>query len=76
MKTFCCFLGVPLVLPTIYYMTRTIFEVDKNCFALVIEKTKEGRKTEIYGPGYHVLGFYCDLDGIYSFKDQNQNNII
>jgi hypothetical protein len=34
------------------------------------------RKTEIYGPGYHFLGYYKKLIGIYSFHDRWPNNLI
>lgn len=53
---FACFLC-----PIIWWKTRTVFNVPNNSFAYVIEEADEGRKTQIYGPGYHILGYYNKL---------------
>jgi hypothetical protein len=66
----CCLahLGIVcLCIPYIYYITRTKFEVKANHFGLVSSDSGEAPKTEIYGPGYHLLGRYKRLLGIYSF---------
>jgi len=69
----CC----PLILPFIYWKTRTVFHVEANNFAMVItEDKKNGRQTELYGHGYHVLGYFNRLQGIYSLDRTNSRNLI
>lgn len=50
--------------------------MENNHFALVIHKTSEGTRTEIYGPGYHLLSFFHRLQGVYSFHDNYPDNMI
>ena len=71
-----CILGAPLVIPTIHYMVRCKFTVEANHFALVEDNTGDVKKTVIYGPGYHFLGPYHSLLGIYSFSKKYTNNVI
>jgi hypothetical protein len=54
-------LCLPLICPLVYWETRTIFEVDKNHFALVVERSEGGARTNIYGPGFHKIGFFNKL---------------
>ena len=76
-KTASAYLGaILLCIPTIYYYTRIKFEVKANHFALVESTNEEAPKTKIYGPGFHFLGRYNSLLGIYSFTQEYPNNII
>jgi hypothetical protein len=50
--------------------------VEQNHFALVINQSESGKKTLIYGPGYHILGYFNRLQGVYSFHQNYPNNII
>ena len=68
--------AIACCIPLIYYNTRTKFEVQANSFALVESTSEEAPKTKIYGPGFHFLGRYYNLLGIYSFTQQYDNNII
>ena len=44
-----------------------VFNVETNRFALVIAMESSGTKTYIYGPGYHMLGYFSRLQGVYGF---------
>lgn len=68
--------SVLLCLPLCYYNTRCKFQVEANHFALVASDAGEKRVTEIYGPGFHILGRYFELLGIFSFANQQTNNLI
>jgi len=35
-----------------------MFEVEQNHFAIVINDSDEGKKSLLYGPGYHVLSYF------------------
>lgn len=56
-----------LCIPTWYYVTRCKFEVKKNHFAMVANYSTGKKKTVLYGTGFHILGRYNKLLGIYSF---------
>lgn len=49
---------------------KEVFTVKANHFAMVIEYHKSGKRTRLYGPGYHILGYYNKLLGIYTFGEQ------
>ena len=53
-----------------------VFNVETNRFALVTVKENSGTKTQIYGPGYHMLGYFSKLEGIYGLDQKYENNII
>ena len=53
-----------------------VFNVEKNKFAFVKVYESSGTKTYIYGPGYHMLGYFSKFEGIYSFDQKYPNNII
>jgi hypothetical protein len=65
-----------LIAPYVYYKTRNFFEVEKNHFALVITGEGPVKRTVIYGPGFHRIGFFNKLEGIYSFDNEYPNNLI
>ena len=48
---------------------KEVFTVKANHFAMVIEYHKSGKRTRLYGPGYHILGYYNKLVGIYTFGE-------
>jgi hypothetical protein len=54
-------LCLPCIFPAIYFCTRRVFEVEANHFALVINESVLGKRTLIYGPGYHKIGYYNKL---------------
>lgn len=58
-----------LIIPIVYWCTRIIFEVSANHFALVENQSDEGKMTVIYGPGYHIIGYFNRVIGIYSFDN-------
>ena len=62
--------AILLCVPLCYYQTRCRFQVEANHFALVSSDAGSKRITEIYGPGFHILGRYYELLGIYSFATQ------
>lgn len=70
--------------PTSNYLTcmmpccwlNLIFEVPQNHFALVINEFDGGKRTVIYGPGYHIINYFNSLQGIYSFHTNYRNNMI
>jgi hypothetical protein len=68
--------AILLCIPLCYYQTRCRFQVEANHFALVSSDAGSKRVTEIYGPGFHILGRYFELLGIYSFATQYTNNVI
>lgn len=39
----------------------SFFDVPQNHFALVTEMNSTGKKTLIYGPGYHSIGYFYKL---------------
>ena len=43
---------------------------------VVTEDNKGGKQTELYGPGYHILGYYNRLLGRYSLDKLNEKNMI
>ena len=72
LSIFCC-------LSLIYFYTRERFEVPQNEFALVASDSGKAKCTLIYGPGYHMLGRYNKLLGIYNLAKMNGpagNNLI
>lgn len=71
-STYCCCLVVPYV----YWSVKKSFKVPNNSFAFVLEDADDGRKTVIYGPGFHIIGYYNEVQGIYSFDKRYPNNII
>jgi hypothetical protein len=44
----CCWLNV-------------IFEVPANHFALITNESSDGKKTIIYGPGFHIINYFNSL---------------
>jgi hypothetical protein len=75
-KCLSCLFCWTLVYP-VWWRTRTVFEVNKNHFALVEKNNDmEGKSTIICGPGVHFLGFYYKLIGIYSFGVKFKNGVL
>ncbi len=60
----------------IYYGKSEKFAVPANHFALVEDQTKEKAMTQLYGPGFHYLGLYKYLKGIYTFQSKVKDNLI
>jgi hypothetical protein len=57
------------VIPRVLWNIKTKFNVKANHFAMVINEHKQGKRTLLYGPGYHILGYYNTLVGIYTFGE-------
>jgi hypothetical protein len=62
----CC-----LIYPLIQWNIKKVFSVKPNHFAMVIQSHKSGKRTRLYGPGYHILGYYNELIGIYTFGEED-----
>lgn len=74
-KALYCF-SVPLSLVAVgipyavYYKFSTKFRVPDCHFAMVEDRSQKWPKTVLYGPGYHFLGLYKRVQGLYSFGDR------
>lgn len=53
-----------------------IFEVPSNHFALIVNESSEGKKTLVYGPGFHIINYFNKLQGVYNFHQQYTNNMV
>ena len=58
------------------FWLNAVFEVEANNFAIVINSSKEGKQTKIYGPGNHNISCFNKLQGIYNFHEDYPNNLI
>ena len=54
----CCN-GILCCIPCCWPCVR--FEVPANHFAMVINQAEHGKKTVLYGPGYHNVGYFNHL---------------
>ncbi len=55
---------------------KEVFTVKANHFAMVVHRSGQGEITFLYGPGYHIIGYYNELVGVFNFVDSFRNGQI
>ena len=60
----------------LFFCCTSTIEIEDKSFGIVINKSSEGIKTKIIGPGCHFLPPFNYIHGVFNFHEEYDNNLI